>query len=157
MTFNFLTLTKQDLLRMFACFILGMIFGITLFNLLVAQQLDQLIFEKEELLSKIDNQQTQLNNLEESLAQERRKVIKNLSIDIENKLDKHIKQELKKDIFEILKTLIGRDISKVDGKLLAGTLDQRTVIIEKKSYQLNLIWIIIQANSSFSFKVIEKE
>jgi hypothetical protein len=134
-----------------------MIAGITILNLLVGPQLDQLIFEREELLSEIESQQTTLDKLEESLAEERRKVIQDLTIEIENKIDKHIKQELKKDIFEILKSLIGRDISKVDGKLLAETLDGRIIIVEKKSYKLNFLWIIIQPNAIISFKIIEEK
>ncbi|OCL25341.1 hypothetical protein U472_13370 [Orenia metallireducens] len=157
MSFNFLTLTKNDILRLFASFLLGMITGITILNLLVGPQLDQLIFEREELLSEIESQQTTLDKLEESLAEERRKVIQDLTIEIENKIDKHIKQELKKDIFEILKSLIGRDISKVDGKLLAETLDGRIIIVEKKSYKLNFLWIIIQPNAIISFKIIEEK
>lgn len=150
-------MTKNDILRLFASFLLGMIAGITILNLLVGPQLDQLIFEREELLSEIESQQTTLDKLEESLAEERRKVIQDLTIEIENKIDKHIKQELKKDIFEILKSLIGRDISKVDGKLLAETLDGRIIIVEKKSYKLNFLWIIIQPNAIISFKIIEEK
>lgn len=157
MSFNFLTLTKDDILRLFAVFTLGMIIGVTLLNLVVAPQLDQLIFQREELLSKIESQQTTLDKLEESLAEERKKVIQDLTIEIENKMDKHVKQELKKDIFEILKSLIGRDISKVDGKLLAQTLDGRIIIVEKKSYKLDFLWIVIQPDTTISFKIIEQK
>ena len=153
MSFNFLTLTKTDLLRLLASFILGFIIGITLFNLLITPQLDQLIYEKNKLLTKIENQQTQLEKLEESLAQEKKKIIQELEIEINTKLDKHIKQELKQKIFKILDSLIGRNINKIDGNLIANTLNERIIIIEKNNYELNLLWFIIKPHSVISFKV----
>ncbi len=144
-------------MQLLAAFILGVIFGITLFNLLISPELDQLLFEREELKSTIDTQETKLNKLEESLAQARHRIIQNLEIKLPDTLDKHLKQKLKQDIFELLKSLIGREIKKIDGSLLAETLDNRIVIVEKKNYQLDLNWFIIKNNSIFSFEIIEKK
>ncbi len=153
MIFNFLILTKKELLYTLASFLAGFILGIVILNLIVSKELDQLIYERKELITEIENQKTQLENLEESLAEEKKKVIQKLKIRIETELEKHIKQELEKEIFQILNSLIGRDIGKIDGSLIAETIDERIVIIQKKRYKLKLIWLIIQPEVKVSFEI----
>ncbi|MCK8817912.1 DUF1664 domain-containing protein [Natroniella sulfidigena] len=153
MGFNFLTLTKTELTRLIASFILGVIIGATLLNLFVGHQIDQLIYEKEELKSNLKNQTAQLEQLEESLAEERKKIIQKLQVKIETDLDKHITQELKQKIFNLLKSLIGREIDTIDGNLIAETLDGRIIIIEGNEYQLDLLWFMIQPEAIVSFEI----
>ncbi|MCK8828453.1 DUF1664 domain-containing protein [Natroniella acetigena] len=157
MAFNFLTLTKTELLRLVASFIFGVIIGVTLFNLFIGQQFDQLIYEKEELKAKLENQTAQLEQLEESLAEERKKIIQKLQVKIETDLDKHITQELKQKIFNLLKSLIGREIDNIDGNLIAETLEERILIIEGDEYELDLLWFMIQPEAIVSFKINTNE
>ncbi|WP_027338919.1 hypothetical protein [Halonatronum saccharophilum] len=157
MTFKFLTLTKEDLLRILASFILGLIIGATILNLSISPYLDELIYQNKELESQVESQETQLNNLEESLAEERRKVIRRVEVQLDSTLDKHINQELKKRILDLLNSLVGRDLDDVDGSLLAQTLNNRIIIIEGKSYKLDLIWIVIQPTSIVNLKVEKKD
>ncbi|WP_408955022.1 hypothetical protein [Natroniella sp. ANB-PHB2] len=153
MNFNFLTLTKSELLRLVASFIFGVIIGVTLLNLFVGHRVDNLIYEKEELKANLENQEAQLERLEESLAEERKKIIQKLKVKIETDLDKHITQQLKQKIFNLLKSLIGREIDNIDGKLIAETLEGRIVIIEGDEYELDLLWFMIQPDAVVSFEV----
>ncbi len=53
--------------------------------------------------------------------------------------------------------MVGRDIDDVDGTLLAQTLNGRIIVIDNKSYLLDLTWIVIQQNSIVDLKVKKKD
>ncbi|GAB6099319.1 hypothetical protein JCM16358_11980 [Halanaerocella petrolearia] len=154
---NFLALTKQDLLRSLAIFMLGIIIGSSLINIWIGRELDQLIYEKKQLVATINTQQTELKRLKESLKEEKRTVIQELEINIETELDKHLKQELKEKTFKLLNSLIGRNISETDGKLIAETINERIIIVEETSYKLQLVWLVIQPQSVVTVEVLEKD
>ena len=156
MAFRFLTLTKAELLVISAAFILGIILGSSLINLIIGAQLDQLLYEKKKLVAKVNNQQTKLNKLEQSLAQRKKPVIQNLEIKINNKLDKHSKQNIEEQLFDLLNSLIGREIADIDTELLATTLENRIITIEDSNYKLNLTWLVIHPTTTISF-TIKKE
>lgn len=155
MAFKFLTLTKNQLLLLGAVFILGVILGSSIINLIIGLQLDQLLYERKKLIAKINKQQTKLNKLEKSLAQQKRPVIQNIDIEIVTNLDKHIKQNLEEELFKLLNNLIGRNIAKIDTELLAANLEDRIIKTEDENYKSNLQWMII--NRSTHFKFIIKE
>ncbi len=158
MQLNFLILTKKELLQLTASFILGVIVGGCLLNIWVGRELDQLIYEKKELIGKINNQQTKLNKLQTSLKEQKRTVVQELEIKIATEdLDKHLRQELKEKIFALLNSIIGRNISQIDGQVLADNLDDRVIIIEQTNYQLDLNWLLIQPTTIAEFAVSQEE
>ncbi|AGB40378.1 hypothetical protein Halha_0383 [Halobacteroides halobius DSM 5150] len=144
MEFRFLALTKKEFARILASFILGIIIGGCLINLWIGRELDQLIYEKKQLVATINTQETELKKLKKSLKEEKRTIIQELEINVQTKGDKHLKQELKERTFKLLDSLIGRNIAKIDGQLIANTINERIIIIEEKNYQLKLVWLIIQ-------------
>lgn len=158
MQLNFLILTKKELLQLAASFILGVIVGSCLLNIWVGRELDQLIYEKKELIGKINNQQTKLNKLQTSLKEQKRTVVQELEIKIATEdLDKHLRQELKEKIFDLLNSIIGRNISEIDGQVLAENLDDRVIIIEQNNYQLDLNWLLIQPTTIVEFEISPEE
>ncbi|MBM7555572.1 hypothetical protein [Halanaerobacter jeridensis] len=157
MSFNFLTLTKSQILIICTAFILGIILGSSIINLIIGLQLDQLLYEKKKLIAQVNNQQTKLNKLEKSLAQRKKPVIQNIKIEIETKLDKHTQQNLEEEIFNLLNSLIGREISKVDTQLLGTTLENRIIKTENENFKLNLQWIIIHPTARFRFTTQEEK
>ncbi|MGM0370095.1 MAG: hypothetical protein ACQEP9_06735 [Bacillota bacterium] len=156
MSFNFLSITKAELLVICAAFILGIILGSSIINLVIGAQLDQLLYEKKKLIAKNNNQQTKLNKLQESLAQRKKPVIQNLEIEITTQLDKHTKQNLEEKLFELLNSLIGREIAKIDTQLIASTLENRIIKTEDNNYKLNLNWLIIHPTTTINFS-LQKE
>ncbi|MFO7820067.1 MAG: hypothetical protein R6V17_07510 [Halanaerobacter sp.] len=155
MAFKFLTLTKNQLLLLGAVFILGVILGSSTINLIIGRQLDQLLYERKKLIAKINKQQTKLNKLEKSLAQQKRPVIQNINIEIITKLDKHIQQDLEEELFKLLNNLIGRDIAKIDTELLATNLEDRIIKTEDENYKSDLKWMIINRTAHFKFIIKE--
>lgn len=158
MQLNFLVLTKRELIQLAASFLLGFILGSCLLNMWVGRELDQLIYEKKELIGKINNQQTKLNKLQESLKEQKKTVVQEIKINITTEdLDKHLRQELKDKIFNLLNSIIGRNISEIDGQVLVENLDNRVIIIEQTNYQLDLNWLLIQPTTMVEFEISTEE
>ena len=157
MSLNFLTLTKEELYLILAGFILGIILGMGVFNFIVGQQLDRLIYEKKELESKVKSQKIQLEKLEKSLVKHRKIIVKNIDIEVDSELDKHLNQEIKNTVFKLLENLIGEDLSKINPNFIVNSLEQRIVIIEENAYQLNLLWFIIHPQTEIKIEAIKKE
>ncbi len=155
MAINFLILTKKELLRLLASFILGLIIGAISLNLIVGPKLDSLIFENKSLTKQVDEQKNRLTKLEDSLAQEKNEVIKNIEIKFTSEIDKHISQALEEEVFAIIKTLIGKEIKKIDPEPLIKALDQRIVKINESEYKLNLVWSIFQQETIVYFEIVD--
>ncbi|MCK8825558.1 hypothetical protein [Fuchsiella alkaliacetigena] len=157
MQITFLSLTKSELFRLLAAFLFGLLLGALIVNLITAKQIDQLIYENTELNKKIDNQQTELQRLEESLADQNWRVVQRVQVAIESEEDKYINQQLEAKLYQLLENIIGRQISEVDGTLVANTVDQRTIVIEENNYLINLIWLILQEETVLKVEATKQE
>ncbi|ADL13380.1 hypothetical protein [Acetohalobium arabaticum] len=144
MKFRFLTLTRHELYQLLATFILGLIIGALVINLITARQIDQLIYKNKELTNQIQAQNDELEKLEESLANRKWKVVQNIKIIIETEENKHIKQQLEEKLYELLKSIIGRQMNKIDGTLISNTIDDRVILVDSANYKINLIWLLLQ-------------
>jgi predicted PurR-regulated permease PerM len=153
MEFNFLILTKKELLQLIASFIAGLILGAALLNLWIGRELDQLIYERNQLIGQLNTQQTELKKLKESLQEHKRTVVQEVKIELNDDLDKHIQQELEEKIFSLLNNLIGKQLSEIDTNMLADSLNERTIIIEDKQYTLDLLWIILKTTTTIKCNV----
>ncbi|KXS44829.1 MAG: hypothetical protein AWU54_657 [Candidatus Frackibacter sp. T328-2] len=152
MKFRFLSLTKAELMQLIASFILGFIIGALILNLVVANEIDNLIYKNRELNSKIKNQNEELKKLEESLSSRKWKVVQKIKIVVETEENKHIKQELESKLYEILNSIIGRQMNKIDGTLISNTVDDRVIIIDDTNYQIDLIWLLLQEETIVKVK-----
>jgi len=152
MKFRFLSLTKAELMQLIASFILGFIMGALILNLIVASEIDNLIYKNRELNSKIKNQNEELKKLEESLSSRKWKVVQKIKIVVETEENKHIKQELESKLYEILNSIIGRQMNKIDGTLISNTVDDRVIIIDGTNYQIDLIWLLLQEETIVKVK-----
>jgi predicted PurR-regulated permease PerM len=152
MKFRFISLTKTELYQLLAAFLLGLIIGALILNLIIAHQIDDLIYKNKDLNNKIKNQEDELKKLEESLAQRKWKVIQKLEIIIETEENKHIKQQLESKLYELLKSIIGRQMNKVDGSLISNTIDDRIIIVDDANYQIDLIWLLLQEETVIKVK-----
>ncbi|SJZ32215.1 hypothetical protein [Selenihalanaerobacter shriftii] len=154
MGFRFLSLTKTDFFRLLSAFLLGMILGALTLNLVTAQYIDDLIYENKELNNRIKSKDNELKKLEESLTNRKWRVVQRIKILVETEENKHVKQELELEIYELLKSIIGRQMSKVDGTLISNTIDDRIIVIEDENYQINLIWLLLQEETVVKIKAI---
>lgn len=152
MKFKFLSLTKADLIRLLAAFLLGLIIGALILNLIMAQQIDKLIYDNKKLNDKIESKNNELKKLEKSLAQRKWKVVQKIKIMVETEENKHIKQELESELYQILKNIIGRQMNKIDGTLISDTIDDRIIIIDDTNYEIDLIWLLLKEETIVKVK-----
>lgn len=144
MKFRFLTITRHELHQLLAAFILGLIIGGVIINLITAHQIDRLIYKNKELTNKIQTKNNELEKLEESLANRKWKIIQKLEIVIETEENKHIKQQLEEKLYELLESIVGRQMNKIDGTLISNTIDDRVILVDGTNYKINLIWLLLQ-------------
>lgn len=144
MDFKFLTLTRHELHQLLAAFILGLITGALIINLINARQIDQLIYKNKELTNKIQTKNNELKQLEKSLANRKWKIVQNIKIIIKTEENKHIKQQIKEKLHKLLKSVIGRQMNKINGTLISNTIDDRVILIDDNNYKINLIWLLLK-------------
>lgn len=144
MDFKFLTLTRHELHQLLAAFILGLITGALIINLINARQIDQLIYKNKELTNKIQTKNNELKQLEKSLANRKWKIVQNIKIIIKTEENKHIKQQIKEKLHKLLKSVIGRQMNKINGTLISNTIDDRVILIDDTNYKINLIWLLLK-------------
>lgn len=154
MDFKFVNLTRTDLIRLLAAFLLGGIMGALLLNLIIVRQMDKLIYENKELSNKLENKDNELRKLEESLAHKKWKVVQKLKIIVETEENKHTKQQLESRLYELLKSIIGRQMNEIDGTLLSNNIDDRVIIIEDTNYKIDLIWLLIQEKTIIKVEAV---
>ncbi|MGM0472367.1 MAG: hypothetical protein ACQEQI_08850 [Bacillota bacterium] len=142
--FKFLTLTKLDLARLLAAFLLGVISGALILNLITARQIDNLIYQNKELSNKIAAKDQQLQKLEENLAHRKWKVVQKVKVIVNTDQNKHIKQQLTEKLHNLLASIIGRQMNQIDGTLISNTIDDRIINIEGTNYEIDLIWLLLQ-------------
>jgi hypothetical protein len=153
LTNTFYIYTKKELIFLLTIFILGFITGATLLNIYLSQRIDTLILNKNELESTVEDQKNQINKLEENLKIHKQHFINKLNISLETDLNKHTQQEISKKIRELLSGLIGQEISEVNPLLMREVINKRYIIIEKNTYQLHLIYMVIREELEIYIKV----
>ena len=157
MKFRFLTLTRNELYQLLAAFILGLIIGALIINLITARQIDRLIYKNKELTNKIQTKNNELKKLEKSLANRKWKVVQNLKIIIKTEENKHIKQQLEEKLYELLKSIIGRQMNKIDGTLISNTIDDRVILVDDTNYKINLIWLLLQRETVVKVEAVNSD
>jgi len=149
----FLVFNRSELIYIIVIFILGIIIGATALNIYISQQIDKLIYEKKELENSLQENQKEINKLEKNLAKQKHNFIRTLKITLETELNKHNQQAVKKKLQELLSGIIGKEITLLDPLLLRDIINNRYILIEDNTFQLHLLYMVIQENLELYIKV----
>lgn len=149
---RFLAMGRDEMFRLLACLFLGALMGAVIINTYTGRELDQLYYENRELLEELAAKEHRLERLEESLLDYRDPVIKEIAIEIESDEDKHMEQDIKKEVHSILKPLIGIEVDRIDGALLRQTLDERLIKVGDKSFEISMELVLLAPKTIFSIK-----
>ncbi|AZO96217.1 hypothetical protein [Halocella sp. SP3-1] len=150
---SFLVFTKKEFIYIIVIFLLGIITGATFLNLYSGRIIDQLILERNELTVKNREQSEQIKQLEEKFNRFRKTFINKINIELDTDVNKHTQQAIKTKISDLLAGLMGKEIEEIDPLLLKDVIHQRFIIIEDKTYQLELLYMVISDQLSFYIKV----
>lgn len=147
-----ITLNREEILRLTACFLLGIILGAVSINIYTGRRLDALYYENKDLSEEVSAQKHRLERLEESVKDYRNPVIKEIEIELQSQEDKHMQQDLKKELHSILKPLIGMEVERVDGALLRQTLDERLIKVTDKNFQITVELVLLAPKTIFTIQ-----
>lgn len=138
---TFLCLDKGDLLRMFACIVLGSILGAALANVLAGYQLDQLIYENRSLTQQLEEEQLRLKQFEK--VHSYTPVVRRITLQLKSNVDKHTAQEIEKKTKALLTGLIGQKIQQLDWTILRDIVHNRVIPVGDDTFLLSLETIIV--------------
>lgn len=150
----FLTLGKQDLLRMVACLLLGSLLGAALATVMIGYQIDQLILENRELAQRLDEEQMRMKQFEKVYSWT--PVVRKVSLELNCSAEKHTKQALSTQIRSLLNGLIGLTVQQIDHTILREILHNRVIPVGDDTYLLQVETIIIDDELVFIVKATQR-
>ncbi len=153
MSHPFLVFNRSQLIYIIVIFILGIITGATILNIYISQRIDRLIYEKKELENALYENEEQIEKLEKNLAKQKHNFIRELNIILDTELNKHKQQAVKEKLRELLSGVVGKEIDVIDPLLLREIINERYIKIENNTFQLHLIFMVIQAKLELYIKV----
>jgi len=139
---HFWIVDRQVLLFALACFILGLMLGITASLFYAGVMLDAQEIELETLYSELIERDSRIERLEKSLQDQRYRVVKNLSVEL-NLKDPHLNLKLSTAVHQLLQDLIGQEIDRLDPNLIRSIIDDRIIQIGDQSFSLRLRYLVI--------------
>ncbi|MEJ6949680.1 hypothetical protein [Natronospora cellulosivora (SeqCode)] len=137
----FFIFTKRDLLFIFIIFLLGIIFGSTFITIYSSRNIDQLILENKELKTIIDEKDKKIEQLDKQF--QNRLIVHTITPHLDTDLNKHTQQEIIKKVKKLLEGLLGKDIAEIDPLLLRDIINEGYIMVEGRSYQLHLLYIVV--------------
>ncbi len=153
MPFPFFIYNKRELRFTLVIFILGIIIGALLLNIIVSKKLDILILDNNKLKNNCQEKDLEINELKSNLKEQKKHFIQKLSIEINSDLNQHTEQKIEKKIKDLLSGLIGENYKNLDPLLLRNIIHQRYLMVEDKTYRLELDYIVISEELKIFVKI----
>jgi len=153
MPFPFFIYNKRELRFTLVIFILGIIIGALLLNIIVSKKLDILILDNNKLKNNCQEKDLEINELKSNLKEQKKHFIQKLSIEINSDLNQHTEQKIEKKIKDLLSGLIGENYKNLDPLLLRNIIHQRYLMVEDKTYHLELDYIVISEELKIFVKI----
>lgn len=143
--------TRKELFFVLAVFLLGFLLGATIISAYSGRDLDKLILENKELKTELAELEKQLEQLD--LKFKNRLIIQSINPYLDTDLNKHTQQEIIKKIRSLLDGFVGKEINEVDPLLLHNIINEASIIVEKRSYQLSLSYLVVSDKLQLYLKV----
>lgn len=150
---KFILVTKEDLYRMLACIIIGIVLGAAIVNLILGRYLDEMIYLNEDLRHQLDEERVRVKQLEKTYYT--KPVVRRVILRLLTDVDKHTEQELETKIKELLTGLVGLQIDDLDTVILREIINNRVIPIGKDSYVARLETLIIDDELTFIIRIIQ--
>ena len=128
------------------CFVTGIILGIFIgagfLCVLVSYRMDMSYQRIAYLESIIQDKNSQLEKLEESI-NTRSLILKDIEVVLAFNGDEIDKINIEKTVKEKYRLLLGKEVEKIDGDMIAEVVDNRILIIDNKEYKLHVDKLIL--------------
>lgn len=150
----FIPFGKQDILRMFACLLLGSLLGAALATVLLGLQIDQLMYENRELALRLEEEQVRMKQFEKVYSWT--PIVRKVILELSTNAEKHAKQELSTRVRSLLTGLIGLKVQQIDHTILREILHNRVIPVGDETYLLQVETIIIDDELVFIVKAMQR-
>lgn len=139
--------------RYFAIFLLGILLGTSMINLLHGRSVDKMYWEKEELKIALFETSKRLSKLEDQLAIRHNPLVREVKIEIETEEDDFTKQALRQAINQIAGDMIGEELSSINPQLLYQMLNKREIKLQDgRIFQSEIMWLVVSDQIIFNLR-----
>ena len=139
--------------RYFAIFLLGILLGTSMINLLHGRSVDKMYWEKEELKIALFETSKRLTKLEDQLAIRHNPLVREVKIEIETEEDDFTKQALRQAINQIAGDMIGEELSSINPQLLYQMLNKREIKLQDgRIFQTEIMWLVVSDQIIFNLR-----
>ncbi len=139
--------------KYFAIFLLGILLGTSMINLLHGRSVDKMYWEKEELKIALFETSKRLSKLEDQLAIRHNPLVREVKIEIETEEDDFTKQALRQAINQIAGDMIGEELSSINPQLLYQMLNKREIKLQDgRIFQTEIMWLVVSDQIIFNLR-----
>ncbi|WP_366922718.1 hypothetical protein MFMK1_003193 [Metallumcola ferriviriculae] len=147
---RFLVVKRKILLKLTAAFSLGLIIGMVFATINMGHTIDQLTIDKENLKNELAGVKKELKQIKENLEERKITAVNSIEAevtfpeDIFNKYEgTSLQMELEKEVCEMLQSLNGKNIDRLDPDLIPQIIEGRHITVENRSFQLHVETAVI--------------
>lgn len=123
-------------------FVLGVLIGVSALCILVSYRMDMFYQRITYLESIIQDKDAQLEHLEKTI-NTRSLILKNIEIVLVFNGDEIDKIKIEKAVKEKYRSLLGKEVEKIDADIVIEVVDNRIMHIEDRKYQLHVNKLIL--------------
>lgn len=129
--------------RYSALFILGLLVGMMIMHSLQGKELEQLYWEKENLKVELYEKMEQIKKIEEQQETLLPPTVREIKLEINLEEGDFVEPELKRQIYDLVKGLLGQEVLTLPYPLVFNILDNRIVEMDDKRYRLDVEAVIL--------------
>ncbi len=136
--------------RYIAVFLVGILVGASVINLLFGSMIDELYWEKENLKITLFETTERLRKLEDQLETHQNQVVREVKIELVLDKNSFTELSLRQAISEIVGNLVGEELSGLNPYLIHQMIDGRNIKLDDNQlFRIEVIWIIISEQIIF--------
>ncbi len=127
-----------------AIFTMGLLLGLVSMNLVNMRTIDNLYESQSQLNNQLLDKEIKLKNLTASLESEKTRIVKSLIINVDLEGNSSIEEEIRQEVYLLLKDYIGQELWRIEGEIIYKILEGRIFQIGAKEIKLRIKYLIIQ-------------
>jgi hypothetical protein len=129
--------------RYAAFFILGLLVGAMIMHSFQGRELEKLYWEKENLKVELYEKNEQIKKIEEQQERLLPPTVREIKLEISHDGDTFVEPELKRQVYDLVKGLLGQEVLALPYPLVFNILDNRIVEMDDKRFHLNVEAVIL--------------
>lgn len=125
-----------------ALFIVGTLCGVSWGMLRMGREIERLTLDNAVLLDDVERIAGELASRERALTARMNQPIRSVEIEVENISEEHVRLHLEQQAHELLRHLVGEEVSDVNALLIEGAL-RRNIRVDRQDYIIEPTLIVV--------------